>query len=94
MADPPPANRPDAAASASLRPTKRSFSIAGHRTSISLEQPFWLALVEAAAERRQSVAGLVADIDRTRGETNLSSAIRVWLFERERERHGRTSAGP
>lgn len=66
------------------RPTKRSFSIAGHRTSISLEEPFWRALVEAAQGRRQSVASLVAEIDRTRGETNLSSAIRVWLFERVR----------
>jgi predicted DNA-binding ribbon-helix-helix protein len=69
-----------------IRPVKRSFTIAGHRTSVSLEGAFWTALQEAAAARNQSVSALVAEIDRDRGQTNLSSALRVWLFERARER--------
>jgi predicted DNA-binding ribbon-helix-helix protein len=61
---------------------KRSLTIAGHRTSLSLESEFWNALAEAAAARKTTVARLVAEIDRTRGERNLSSAIRVWLLLR------------
>jgi predicted DNA-binding ribbon-helix-helix protein len=59
---------------------KRSLSIAGHRTSISLEPEFWQALALAALEKNLSVAALVADIDKDRGSRNLSSAIRVWLL--------------
>ncbi len=62
---------------------KRSVTIAGHRTSISLEPVFWNALVEAATADGQSLNGLVTAIDEAR-TTNLSSAIRVWLFERAR----------
>ena len=61
---------------------KRSLTIAGHRTSLSLEPEFWDALVEAAATRKKSVASLVAEIDTARGDRNLSSAIRVWLLTR------------
>ncbi len=64
---------------------KRSLVIAGHRTSVSLEGIFWQALKHAAAARHRSVASLVADIDAVRGPTNLSSAIRVYLFSRDRE---------
>jgi predicted DNA-binding ribbon-helix-helix protein len=57
---------------------KRSVSIAGHQTSISIEEPFWLALRALASERGQSLAGLIAAIDGERpAETNLSSAIRL-----------------
>ena len=59
---------------------KRSLTIAGHRTSLSLEPEFWAALQVEAARRNQSVASLVGDIDRSRGSRNLSSAIRVWLL--------------
>jgi predicted DNA-binding ribbon-helix-helix protein len=59
---------------------KRSLTIAGHRTSLSLEPEFWEALQAAAAARRQTVAALVSEIDQLRGERNLSSAVRVWLF--------------
>ncbi len=62
---------------------KRSVTIQGHRTSFSLEPPFWTALREAAAEDGKALNALVAEIDEARG-TNLSSAIRVWLFERAR----------
>ncbi|MCL4766916.1 MAG: ribbon-helix-helix domain-containing protein [Hyphomicrobiaceae bacterium] len=64
-----------------MKPLKRSFTIAGHSTSISLEAPFWEALREAARERGQSVAALVEEIDRERGASGLSSAVRVWILE-------------
>ena len=59
---------------------KRSITIAGHRTSLSLEPEFWAALLAEAAKRNQSIASLVGEIDRSRGTRNLSSAIRVWLL--------------
>ena len=62
------------------RPVKRSFSIAGHRTSISLEAPFWAALKDAAAREQMPVAQLVAQIDGDRNGASLSSAVRVWLL--------------
>lgn len=65
-----------------MRPEKRSFSIQGHRTSISLESAFWTALKEAASEDGMTLAGLINAIDKTRGEAGLSSAVRVWLLER------------
>ena len=63
------------------RPVKRSFSIRGHRTSISLEEPFWEALREAATRERLSLAALIARIDESRGNAGLSSAVRVWILE-------------
>jgi len=57
---------------------KRSFSLAGHRTSVALEAPFWRALEDVAAARGRALAGLVAAVDAARdpGET-LASALRV-----------------
>ncbi len=59
---------------------KRSVTIAGHRTSVSLEAAFWAALAEIAARRGLSLNALVAEIDRGRNG-NLSSAIRVFVLE-------------
>jgi predicted DNA-binding ribbon-helix-helix protein len=70
----------------STRPLKRSFAIKGHRTSISLEAPFWDALQEAAAINGTTLAGLVASIDAARGDVGLSSAVRVWVLEYFRRR--------
>ena len=61
---------------------KRSLTIAGHRTSLSLEPEFWMVLKDFAARERKSLAGLVGEIDETRGARNLSSAIRVWILQR------------
>ena len=61
--------------------TKHSVMIAGHRTSVSLEDPFWTALREVAAARGQSVQALIGAIDAGRGGQNLSSAIRVFVLE-------------
>jgi predicted DNA-binding ribbon-helix-helix protein len=60
---------------------KHSLVIAGHRTSISLEQAFWSRLKDIAANRGNSVAALVADIDAGRAGANLSSAIRVFVLQ-------------
>ena len=64
----------------SARPQKHSFTIGGHRTSISLEAAFWDALKAAAAEDGVSVSQLIARIDAQRSGAGLSSAIRVWLL--------------
>jgi len=67
-------------------PVKRSVTIAGHETSISLEPIFWTALRDAAAEEGLPVNALVARIDAERiasdDPPNLGSAIRVWLYAR------------
>ncbi len=67
-------------------PTKRSVTIAGHETSISLEPAFWAALEAAAAERGLPLNALIAAIDVERLDSspppNLTSAIRQWLFAR------------
>ena len=56
---------------------KRSFAIAGHRTSVALEPEFW-AILEAEAKRlNASLAGLVSTIDAGRGPRPLASALRV-----------------
>ncbi|MGC6531202.1 MAG: ribbon-helix-helix domain-containing protein [Candidatus Puniceispirillaceae bacterium] len=60
---------------------KHTITIQGHMTSISLEDVFWQALKQAAKEQDLSVAALVAQIDEAR-QTGLSSAIRVYLYER------------
>jgi predicted DNA-binding ribbon-helix-helix protein len=66
------------------RPAKRSFTIGGHRTSISLEAAFWDALKEAAAQESVPISRLIARIDAARSDCGLSSAIRVWLLARYR----------
>ena len=63
-----------------MKPQKRSFTIAGHKTSISLEAAFWDALKDAAASEKLPLARLVHRIDQERGAVNLSSAVRVWLL--------------
>jgi predicted DNA-binding ribbon-helix-helix protein len=68
---------------ASLRVIKRSLVIAGHRTSISIEDAFWRRLRRIALERGLSLNRLAALIDATRGDANLSSAIRVFVLEAE-----------
>lgn len=73
---------------------KRSVTIAGHRTSVSLENEFWDALSEIAADRRTSVSNLIAGIDETRGERGLSAAIRVFVLDWFRGRREANPGGP
>lgn len=58
---------------------KRSVDIDGHRTSVSIEAPFWDALREIAEKKKLSVNQLIAEIDKDRSG-NLSSAIRVYVL--------------
>ena len=58
---------------------KRSVTIRGHRTSVSLEAPFWEALKEKAAAEGRSLGSLIAEVDETT-EGNLSSALRVHVL--------------
>lgn len=58
---------------------KRTVNIAGHSTSVSLEQPFWDELVRIADERDISLSELISEIDEARG-TNLSSALRLFVL--------------
>lgn len=68
-----------------IGPVKRSITIAGHATSISLEPQFWAALEGAARARGLPLSALVAQIDALRiaapSPPNLASALRVWLLQ-------------
>lgn len=60
--------------------TKRSVVIGGRKTSISLEDEFWQGLKAIARQRQRTLSALIGDIDRQR-RGNLSSAIRVFVFD-------------
>ena len=64
---------------------KRSICVAGHKTSISLEDEFWQSLREIADEREETVAQLIAGIDTNREFANLSSAIRLFILRYYRD---------
>lgn len=60
---------------------KRSITIRGHRTSLSLEDEFWSSLRQIADRRDQTLAALIGEIDETRGpQDNLSSAARIFVL--------------
>lgn len=63
---------------------KRSIIIAGHKTSVSLEDAFWKGLKEIAGKRDQTLYGLVSEIDAKRRHGNLSSAIRLFVLDQIR----------
>ncbi len=77
---------------APTRPVKHSFTLSGHRTSISLEAAFWDALRSAAAAERLTLSQLVGRIDKERGAAGLSSAVRVWILDYVRSSALRESA--
>ncbi|MGY6547535.1 MAG: ribbon-helix-helix domain-containing protein [Roseinatronobacter sp.] len=62
------------------RPVKRSLTLRGHRTSVSLEDLFWTEFRRIAAERDVALNTLAAEIDATRGDLGLASAIRVFVL--------------
>lgn len=69
------------------RPVKRSLTLSGHRTSVSLEEPFWQAFREIAAERGVSTNRLAAELDARRAPpASLASAIRLHVLEWSRAR--------
>ena len=65
---------------------KRSIVIAGHKTSVSLEDAFWQGLKQIAAERSMTLSDMVATIDTDRRHGNLSSAIRLFVLDYYRAR--------
>ena len=81
-----PAGDSHATMQRAARPLKRSFAIKGHRTSISMEAPFWEALQQAATLENSTLSGLIAHIDAARGNAGLSSAVRVWILDYFRKR--------
>jgi predicted DNA-binding ribbon-helix-helix protein len=60
---------------------KRSIVIAGHKTSVSLEDAFWTGLKEIAIDRNMTLSDLVATVDSERHHGNLSSAIRLFVLK-------------
>ena len=63
------------------RPVKRSLTLKGHRTSVTLEDEFWVAFKAIAADKGLALNALAAEIDRERGlEASLASAIRVYVL--------------
>ena len=65
---------------------KRSIVIGGHKTSVSLEEPFWLGLKEIAQDQRMTLSTMVGNIDTKRRQGNLSSAIRLFVLDSVRGR--------
>jgi len=68
------------------RPVKRSLTLMGHRTSVSLEDEFWRAFRAAAEDEGRTLNSLAAEIDAGRGDVGLASAIRVWILQRLKRR--------
>jgi predicted DNA-binding ribbon-helix-helix protein len=69
---------------------KRSLTIGGHPTSITLEEPFWEELIAIAEARRLSLSALVAEVDKQRpGPGNLTSALRLYVLEALRRKISR-----
>lgn len=69
---------------------KRSLQVAGHSTSISLEDPFWEALQDMAIHQQCSLAELVSLIDQKRLGLNLSSSIRLYVLMSLQQKHAPT----
>ena len=73
---------------------KRSIVIAGHKTSVSLEDAFWAGLKEIATSRDMTLSDLVATIDTDRRHGNLSSAIRLFVLDYYRAQMGANRGNP
>ena len=74
------------------RPQKRSLTLKGHRTSVSLEDAFWDAFRDIAQSRNRAVNDLAAEIDAMRGtDCGLASAIRLFVLEQSRRSYTKGS---
>jgi predicted DNA-binding ribbon-helix-helix protein len=65
---------------------KRSVVLSGHKTSISLEEPFWTGLKDIACRRKQPLSAVIGRIDADRTFGNLSSAVRLFVLNHYQER--------
>jgi predicted DNA-binding ribbon-helix-helix protein len=80
---------------------KRSIVVGGHKTSVSLEDAFWRGLKEIAQAQHATLSGVVNEIDKARSQSNLSSAIRLFVLDQLRgpltdvrpDGHDRAEAG-
>jgi len=73
---------------------KRSIVIAGHKTSVSLEDAFWSGLKQIAVARNMTLSDLVSAIDANRQQGNLSSAIRLFVLGAYRDQVAVQQGGP
>jgi predicted DNA-binding ribbon-helix-helix protein len=73
---------------------KRSVIINGHKTSVSLEQPFWNIVRDIAHDERTTVSAVLRRIDEARQHANLSSAVRVYVLEHTRARVAKPADQP
>ena len=71
-----------------MKPEKRSITIAGHATSVSLEPLFWDALKEMAGQSKQSVPDLIRQLDAETRQASLSSTLRVAVLRWARQQSG------
>jgi predicted DNA-binding ribbon-helix-helix protein len=65
---------------------KRSIVLAGHKTSVSLEEPFWTSMKQISKERDVALFKLIGQIDGSRQQGNLSSAIRLFVLDHYKSR--------
>ena len=76
-----PANWTAISAMSDARPRKHSLTLHGHRTSVSLEEPFWRAFLHIAEDEGKTINGLAAEIDDARlGSSGLATAIRLYVL--------------
>jgi predicted DNA-binding ribbon-helix-helix protein len=73
---------------------KRSIVVAGHKTSVSLEEAFWNGMKEISALRNMTLSELVGEIDGNRQQGNLSSAIRLFVLDYFKSRSGSGGGAP
>ena len=67
---------------------KRSIVVAGHKTSVSLEEAFWSSMKEISTARSMTLSDLVSEIEKGRRQGNLSSAIRLYVLDHYRSKAG------
>jgi len=72
---------------------KRSVVVRGHKTSISLEEPFWIEFHNIAHERNVTLTRLLSEVEETRSAGNLSSAIRMFVLANVKAALARASSG-
>ncbi len=73
---------------------KRSVVVAGHKTSVTLEDAFWVVLKDIARNRDMTLSAIIGQIDRQRHSGNLSSTIRLFVLEEARTQHHASLSRP